>query len=187
LRGGLVQSVSASEAYDGFAANGDTGFTCAGCYWEARIRFSKAQGTWGAFWLLSPDDPLERGHLEVDVIEYYGLSDSRGHHHSLHRWGPSEPGGHTSIGDYSGLDAIADHDWHTYGVDLRGLARIEGKRAVVFTVDGKELVRVEADSDYFAKPFYYVLSLSTHQNKRPHEPNEMAIDYVNVYRKRPTN
>lgn len=182
LRGGLVQSISASEAYEGQPENGKPGFTCAGCYWEARIRFSKAQGMWGAFWLLSPDDPLDRGHLEVDVIEYYGLGDPRGHHHSVHRWGPSEPNGHSSKGDYTGLHAISDHDWHIYGVDLRGLETIDGQKAVIFTMDGKELVRTAADDDYFEKPFYYVLSLSAHKNQQyANQMKAMSIDYVRAY------
>jgi hypothetical protein len=183
LHGGLVQSVSASQAYKGSAGDEAVGFTCAGCYWEARIRFTSAPGTWGAFWLLSPDDPRNRGHLEVDVIEYYGLGDPRGHHHSLHRWEPSEPEGHAANGDYTGLDTISDDGWHTYGVDLRGHARIRGRPAIVFTMDGKELVRVKAEPDYLTKPFYYVLSLSIHAKGRSSlKHSTMTIDYVHAYR-----
>jgi len=181
-RGGNVQSVSSTQAYNGAAiVPGERGFTCAGCYWEARIRFPRAYGTWGAFWLLTPDDPNNRGHLEVDGIEYYGLVDKRGHHHAVRRWkhGRSYQGHN----DYRGMDAIADFGWHTYGIDLRGSARLNGKRALVIHFDGKEVSRLAAGDIYFSSPFYYLLSLTLNpKDKRWTVPQRMDVAWVRVYR-----
>jgi len=181
-RGGNVQSTSADQAYQGAQiVPGRRGYTCTGCYWEARIRFPNAYGTWGAFWLLTPDNPRRRGHLEVDVIEYYGLSDRRGHHHAVHRWENGKA--LQQRGDYTGLDDIADHGWHTYGIDLRGKAKLNGKPALVIYFDGKEVGRLDAGEDFFSSPFYFLLSMTLNpKDKRWTVPQRMDVDYVRVYR-----
>lgn len=181
-RGANVQSTSANQAYQGHAVIPRTqGFTCAGCYWEARIKFPSAYGTWGSFWLLTPDNPRDRGHLEVDVIEYYGLQDRRGHHHAIHSW---RNGSHLSMSnDYTGMDAIADSGFHTYGVDLRGVARLNGKPALVIYMDGREVGRIAADTKYYSDPFYFLTSLTLNPKETRHTvPQTMEVDYVMAYR-----
>lgn len=188
IRSGNVQSTNANQAYHAEKiVPGKRGYTCAGCYWEARVKFPRARGTWGAFWLLTPDDPKKRGHLEVDGIEYYGLGDRRGHHHTIHRWATPEEGGHKQQNDYTGMDAIADFDWHVYGIDMRGISKLNGKPAVVMYFDGKEVGRIapalgEA-SDFFTWPFYYNLTLSINP-KDPERllPQTMQVDYVRVWK-----
>jgi hypothetical protein len=180
--GGNIQSTSANQAYQGHQiVPGQLGLTCTGCYWEARIRFPRAQGTWGAFWLLTPDNPVNRGHLEVDGIEYYGLVDKRGHHHGVHRWRNGNSSG--DLGDYTGMDAIADFEWHTYGIDLRGAATLDGKPALVIYFDGREVGRLAADADYFSSPFYYLLTLTLNpKDKQWTVPQAMEVDFVRVFR-----
>lgn len=184
VRGANVQSASARQAYQGDKISpGKRGFTCSGCYWEARMRFPRARGTWGGFWLLSPDNPRRRGHLEVDVIEYYGLGDAKGHHHSLHVWGTADQGGHRRLGDYTGMAAIADFDWHRYGVDLRGRAKLNGRPAAVISVDGFEVARIAADSAFFEEPFYFLVTATIAQKARePTLPQETLVDYIKVWR-----
>ncbi|MEE4450774.1 hypothetical protein V2S85_03905 [Novosphingobium resinovorum] len=184
IRGANVQSLNAAQAYRGGAiVPGKRGFTCAGCYWEARIRFPRARGTWGGFWLLTPDDPKRRGHLEVDVIEYYGSGDARGHHHSLHLWGPGEPGGHRGLGDYTGMDEIADFGWHDYGVDLRGRERLDGRPAAVIYVDGREVGRIAADPKFFELSFYFLLTANiTGAPDKLSLPQEILVDQVRVWK-----
>ena len=184
LRGANVQSVSAEQANRGKQISaGRQGFVCAGCYWQARMRFPRAKGTWAGFWLLTPDDPKARGHLEVDVIEYYGPGDPRGHHHSLHRWGPPGPGRHQGMGDYTGIDALADFGWHDYGADLRGTAQLNGKPAAVITMDGREVARIAADPDFFSKPFYYLLSLTIGPRPEKAElPQSVEVASVEVWK-----
>ncbi|MFT4053521.1 MAG: family 16 glycosylhydrolase [Novosphingobium sp.] len=184
VRGANVQSTSAKQAYQGKAiVSGKRGFTCAGCYWEARIRFPRSRGTWGGFWLLTADNPRRRGHLEVDVIEYYGLGDAKGHHHSLHTWSTPEQGGHRKFGDYTGMDAITDFDWHRYAVDLRGQASLGGRPAAVIFVDGLEVARIAADQAFFEKPFYFLLTATITQNAQsPSLPQEVLVDYVKSFK-----
>lgn len=184
LRGANVQSISDEQANRGKPISaGRNGFVCAGCYWQARMRFPRAKGTWAGFWLLTPDDPKARGHLEVDVIEYYGPGDPRGHHHSLHRWGPPGPNRHKGMGDYTGIDALADFDWHDYGADLRGTARLNGQPAAVITMDGREVARIAADADFFSKPFYYLLSLTIGPHPEKAElPQSVEVASVKVWK-----
>lgn len=184
IHSGHVQSTSADQAYQGARiVPGKRGFTCAGCYWEARVRFPEARGTWGSFWLLTPDSPKHRGHLEVDVIEYYGQVDRRGHHHALHRWGPDEPKNHVLYNDYTGMDAIADFGWHVYGADLRGKVTLDGKPALALYMDGKEVARIAADHDFLTRPFYFNLSLAINpKDTQKTFPQVMRVDYVKVWK-----
>jgi len=184
IHSGNVQSTNANQAYQGAQiVPGRNGFTCIGCYFEVRAQFPNARGTWAAFWLLTPDDPRQRGHLEVDAIEYFGAGDKRGHHHSVHRWGPREPGGHIKRSDYTGMDAIADFGWHIYGVDLRGIAKLDGKPALVVYMDRKEVARIAADADYFTRPFYFNMTLSINpQDSVRTLPQSVSFDNLRVYK-----
>jgi beta-glucanase (GH16 family) len=184
IRSGHIQSVNNSQAYQGAPViQGVNGLTCTACYFETRARFPNAKGTWAAFWLLTPDNPAKRGHLEVDAIEYYGSGDKRGHHHTIHRWGPQEKDGHTQKSDYTGMDAIADFGWHSYGADLRGLAKLDGKPAVVVYMDGKEVGRIAADPDYFTRPFFLNLTLSINPKDTPATmPQTLRFDWVKAYK-----
>lgn len=173
-RGGLVQSTNANRAYQGHPIVPRTrDFTCAGCYWEARIKFPSAYGSCGAFSLLTPDDPRNRGHLEVDVIEYYGIVDRRGHHHAIHSW---RNGKNLNMqNDYTKMNEIEDFGYHTYGVDLRGIAKL----------DGKKVGRLAADPKYYSNPFYFLASLTLNpKEKKWTVPQTMEIDYVMAYRPR---
>ena len=184
IRSGNVQSLHADQSYQGkFIHPGVNGFTCVACYWETRALFPKAYGTWAAFWLLTPDRPGNRGHLEVDAIEFYGLADARGHHHSWHRWETKANGGHTYNSNYVGMEKLTKFGWHTYGVDLRGIAKVDGKPAMVIYFDRREVARYAVDPDFFSKPFYYLLTLSVNpKDKKWTFPQSVRFDYVKVWR-----
>jgi len=182
---GNVQSVSGPQAYRGKKiVPGKQGFVCTACYWEARIRFPRAYGSWGAFWLLSPDDPKQRGHLEVDGIEYYGIGDARGHHHAIHNQA-HDRAKRKHASDYTGMDEIADFGWHTYGIDLRGRAELNGKPALTVYFDGKEVARIAAGPEYFKTPFYFLVTLQVNNHRSVKKwtmPQVMDIDYVRVWK-----
>ena len=184
IRSGSVQSVSDIQANKGGKVKFDKdSFVMRGGYWEARIKWPNAVGTWGAFWLLSLDDPKSRGHLEIDAIEYYGKTDPRGHHHAVHRW---HEAGKKNVhhGDYTGMDLIKDGNWHSYGVDLRGVSKIGDLPAIVIYMDRKEVGRYPADADFFTKSFYYVLTLAiqTGENKKFEFPQTMQVDSISVWK-----
>jgi beta-glucanase (GH16 family) len=184
IHSGNVQSTNSDQAYQGKAiVPGSNGFTCTACYFETRARFPNARGTWASFWLLTPDSPWNRGHLEVDAIEYYGSSDKRGHHHAIHRWGPKEKESHVQHNDYTGMDAIDDFGWHTYGADLRGTATLDGKPAIVVYMDGKEVGRIAPEADFFTRPFYFNMTLSLNPKDLPTTLSQTAsFDYVKVWK-----
>ncbi|QUT04837.1 family 16 glycosylhydrolase [Sphingobium phenoxybenzoativorans] len=183
VRCGNVQTVTIDQAGSGAPMTTANSFSQAGGYWEAKIRFPRAQGTWGGFWLLSPDDPKSRGHLELDVIEYYGEGDAKGHHHSFHRWHyAGQKDVHSS--HYTGVPELADFKWHTHGVDLRGISELDGRKAVVFYQDRKEVARFAADDEFFQSRFYWLLTLNMQAPVKPEYtlPQTMQVDYVRVWR-----
>lgn len=184
IRSGNVQSINANQAYQGYPIKpGINGFTCTACYWEARARFPQAYGTWAAFWLLTPDNPAARGHLEFDGIEFYGKSDPRGHHHSWHKWDTTANGSHVWNSNYVGTTALADYQWHTYGVDLRGKATVNGAPAGVVYFDGKEISRYPLEARFFSQPFYYLLTLSINPNDKNWTfPQTAQFEYVRVWK-----
>jgi hypothetical protein len=182
IRGGNVQSVSIDQAARGAPVDpGRNGFTCAGCYWEARLRLPVAEGTWAAFWLLTRDDPLRRGHSELDVLEYYGIRDKNGHHHATHLW-PRRPD-QRGVGGYSKVPALSDGQWHDYGVDLRRRGPRGQPQVAVIYVDRQEVARATLPANFFEEPFYYLVSLTINgKEKSVTLPQTLLADYVRVWR-----
>ena len=71
-RSGSVQTANPSQSRGREPFSDGKGFACSDCYFETRLKFPKGvvAGPWGGFWLLSPE--AGNGHVEVDVIEWYG-------------------------------------------------------------------------------------------------------------------
>ena len=172
-RSGNIQTADQAQSYRQAPFDG-RGFVCRGCYFEARLKFPKAApGYWAAFWLLSPDQP-KTGHVEVDVIEWYG-GDPKGHHQSVHIWNrPKEK--HTFKSNYTGMKGVVtDGEWHSYGA-------LQRDEEIVFYVDRKEIARVKVDQA-FNVPLYAVLSLSVLPKEVPQAKSPMVLyaDYIRAY------
>jgi hypothetical protein len=171
-RSGNVQTASIAQAHEG-APFSRYGFACKGCYFEARMKFPRAAaGYWSAFWLLSPH--AKSGHVEVDVIEWYG-GDPKGHHQSVHA-GPSGKSGRRYKSNYiSMLSTLGDGGWHDYGVQ-------QNPGELIFYVDRREISRVKVPAD-FDVPLYPLVSLVVLPSEadQAKSPMTLYVDYIRAY------
>lgn len=171
-RSGNVQTASIAQAHEG-APFREKGFVCQGCYFEARMKFPPAApGYWAAFWLLSPH--TKAGHVEVDVIEWYG-DDPKGHHQTVHT-GPSGGGGRQYKSNYiSMLPTLGDGGWHAYGVR-------QEPGELIFYVDQREISRVKVPAS-FDVPLYPLVSLVVlpAEADQAKSPMMLYVDYIRAY------
>ncbi|QUH03865.1 glycoside hydrolase family 16 protein [Saccharopolyspora erythraea] len=149
---------------------------------EARIKMSRGQGMWPAFWMLGNDigDVGWPQSGEIDVMENVGFEPSTVHG-TIHGPGYSGSGG---IGaGYSIGGAFAD-DFHTFRVEW-------SPNRIVWSVDGNVYqTRTPADLGgrqwVFDKPFFLILNLAVGgywpgdpDGSTPF-PNTLTVDYVRV-------
>ena len=177
-----VLSLIAYKAADGWRSGtvqavdkAGQGFTCADCYFEARLKLPsvKTPAFWGGLWLLSNDDPVT-GHAEIDVLEWYG-GDPKGHHQALHLW-QKAPIGHSGTSNYTGMGALLlDGAWHTYGAEKRG-------DTVFFYMDRREVSRAVVGPG-FNVSYYPLVSLTVNPPEASAGVDGMTlqVDYIRAY------
>jgi hypothetical protein len=149
-------------------------------YFEARIRLSDAQGSWGGFWLKTANEFSQRDAKstrgEIDVVEFYG-SDPVRHHMAVHLW----PRGATA--------AIPKHWFKSHIVASEGLAGAFHRYGVLVTpeitavfVDRREVSRVQTLPED-RQPLYMLLTLNLGRNELLTAPSPMTmqVDYVKAY------
>jgi beta-glucanase (GH16 family) len=151
-------------------------------HFEARIKMSRGQGMWPAFWMLG-DDIGNVGWPqsgEIDIMENVGFEPSQVHG-TIH--GPGYSGAGGIGGGYSIGGAFAD-DFHTFAVDW-------SPNKIVWSVDGNVYqTRTPADLNgnqwVFDKPFFMILNLAVGgywpgdpDGSTPF-PNTLVVDYVRV-------
>jgi beta-glucanase (GH16 family) len=150
-------------------------------HFEARIKMSRGQGMWPAFWMLG-DDIGNVGWPqsgEIDIMENVGF-EPNAVHGTIHGPGYSGAGGIGSA--YSG-PTFAD-DFHTFAVDW-------SPGRIVWSVDGNVYqTRTPADVNgnqwVFDKPFFLILNLAVggywpgDPDGSTQFPNTLVVDYVRV-------
>lgn len=142
-------------------------------YFEARMRYSNAQGALGCFWLQAVHPGATPEDSEVDINECGGRDKVW---HNLY-W--LEPG--QQWGDFSSKKVSTDvntDEWHTYGLWWRP----DGYR---FYIDNREVARITGPTS--STPKFMVLSMLV----RDYHLDELAqgklserkaeIDWVKVY------
>jgi beta-glucanase (GH16 family) len=149
---------------------------------EARIRMSRGQGMWPAFWMLGNDI----GNVgwpqsgEIDIMENVGFEPNTVHG-TLH--GPGYSGGGAVGAGYSIGSPFAD-GFHTFKVEW-------SPNRIVWSVDGNVYqTRTPADLGgrqwVFDKPYFMILNLAVggywpgDPNASTPFPNTLTIDYVRV-------
>ncbi|MDR0442785.1 MAG: glycoside hydrolase family 16 protein [Treponema sp.] len=156
-------------------------------FYEARIKFPKVEGTWGAFWLMSPTQHIltDVGIIgtEIDIVETIE-NPKNAYNAALHWNGYGDK--HKSTGsDSSKLPAvnIYDGEFHTFAVDW-------SPSEYVFYVDGEIFWRVDGgakfnNSGINQNPNYIKLTVESAEwaGKIPANftEDEMLVDYVRVY------
>jgi beta-glucanase (GH16 family) len=150
-------------------------------HYEARLKMSRGQGMWPAFWMLGDDIGgvgwPQSG--EIDIMENVGFEPNTVHG-TIHGPGYSGAGG---IGAGYAGPAFAD-DFHTFAVDW-------SPNRIVWTVDGNVYqTRTPADLNgnqwVFDKPFFLILNLAVggywpgDPDGGTQFPNTLVVDYVRV-------
>ena len=152
---------------------------------EARIKLSRGQGLWPAFWLLGKSFPPWPDCGELDVMENKGSAPTRTSS-SVH--GPGYFG-NTPITHVQTFARGSSADaFHTYAVEWDSLhIRFFVDDTVHYAVTRSE---VEAHGRWvFDQPFFVILNLAVggHFDGDPQSdaifPATMLVDYVRVYRR----
>jgi len=150
-------------------------------HYEARIKMSRGQGMWPAFWMLGNDI----GNVgwpqsgEIDIMENVGFEPNTVHG-TIHGPGYSGAGG---IGAGYSAGTFAD-DFHTFAVDW-------SPGRIVWSVDGNVYqTRTPGDLNgnqwVFDKPFFIILNLAVggywpgDPDGNTPFPNTLVVDYVRV-------
>jgi beta-glucanase (GH16 family) len=156
-------------------------------YYEARIKFPKISGMWGAFWLMSPTQGIltDQGVIgtEIDIVETIA-NPKNAFNAALHWDGYGSSLKSAVSGDISipGID-IYDGEFHVFALDW-------SPQEYVFYVDGIEFWRSDGgakfkNSGINRNPNYIKLSVEGANWSGPLPPDftegEMLVDYVRVY------
>ncbi|OLR94732.1 hydrolase [Actinokineospora bangkokensis] len=149
---------------------------------EARIKMSRGQGMWPAFWMLGNDIGSAGWPQcgEIDVMENVGF-EPKTVHGTIHGPGYSGSGG---IGAPYGIGGDFADGFHTFAVDWT-----PGR--IVWSVDGnaystKTTGDVGGNRWVFDHPFYMILNLAVggywpgDPDGSTQFPNQLVVDYVHV-------
>lgn len=165
----------------------DHKFTTQYGYVEARIKMTRGQGTWPAFWMLGDDHDTAGWPRcgEIDIMENKGREPSIVHG-SLH--GPEYRGKDCLTGALTLTDGQAFADaYHTFGV-------LWEENGITFSVDGRAYrsvtpVDLAPDKEWvYNHPFYLVANLAIGGDftGAPDAdtvfPQDLLIDYMRVYK-----
>jgi beta-glucanase (GH16 family) len=151
-------------------------------HYEARIKMSRGQGMWPAFWMLG-DNIGGVGWPqcgEIDIMENVGFEPSTVHG-TIHGPGYSGAGG---IGAPYGIGGAFADDFHTFAVDW-------APNSITWSVDGNVYqTRTPADLNgnqwVFDHPFFLILNLAVggywpgDPDGNTPFPNTLTVDYVRV-------
>lgn len=143
-------------------------------YLETRMWVAAARGSHGGLWLLSEEKGF--GHVEIDVVETYGLGDPAVHS-ATHVW-PIRPLTHQYSSKRVVRQDIFD-GFHLYGV-------LATDTHFIFYYDRKEISRV-ARLPAQRIPLYLLLSLFGNPTQPVIEPATMQVDYIRIYASKTPN
>ncbi len=195
VKGGFLLITARKEDREGKAYTSARMVSKAGWkygYIEIRARLPKGRGTWPALWML-PVSHWEKGGPrwplcgEIDIMEHVGY-DEGVVHGTVHTQAYNHMAG-TQKGKQATV-ADATSEFHVYGLDWRAdhiEILVDGKPYFSFANEGKG-----KEVWPFDEPFRLLMNIAVGGNwgggKSVDEavfPQEMAIDYVRVYEKRP--
>lgn len=157
-------------------------------YYEARIKFPKVSGTWGAFWLMSPSHHLNiqdqgQNGTEIDIVET--ISNHQNSFSAALHWN-GYAANHLSVGSGSVTIPsvnIYDGEFHTF-------ALCWSPTEYIFYVDGQVFWRVDGGSRFKnsginQNPNYIKLTVESANWSVAlpidFEESVMLVDYVRIY------
>jgi len=156
-------------------------------FYEAKIKFPKIKGMWGAFWLMSPTQHIITGDgvigTEIDIVESI-FSDKNRYNAALHWDGYGSNGKGVGSGDNIKLPVkIYDGEFHTFAIDW-------SPKEYIFYVDDIEFWRCDGGEKFKScginqNPNYIKLTVegASWAGDLPKDfiSDEMLVDYVKVY------
>ncbi len=125
------------------------GFTQKYGYFEIKAKQPTGLGVWPAFWLLSTD-PAMGG--EIDIFEYYGVSQGQGFCTTLHDWrngGTAMDNDHACPNNLVAKDVLTN-SYHTYGM-------LWTESTMTFFLDGTPMFN-RATPDVMKQPYYMLIN-----------------------------
>jgi beta-glucanase (GH16 family) len=157
-------------------------------YYEARIKFPVASGTWGAFWLMSPTQHLlgdgGADGTEIDIVE--SIRNHQNEYNAALHWdgyGSQHKSAGSGESNVTRPVNIYDGEFHTFALDW-------SPSEYVFYVDGREFWRVNGGAQFRnsginQNPNYIKLTVESADwaGNIPSgfTEDEMLVDYVKVY------
>ena len=144
------------------------GFAFRDGYVEMRAAPAAAPGAHDGLWLLSMN--RGRGHVEVDVLESYGLG-SPDLHVASHVWPP--PGGVAGAASQVTLFPRLYSGYHRFGL-------LATEHLLISYLDGREVARIPRLPVQRA-PMYVLLSMFENSAAPRRQPAALKVDYVRVY------
>jgi len=166
--------------------NGSVIFENSYGFYESRIKFPQIEGTWGAFWLMSPtqhilsDEGIDG--TEIDIVETINNHEKK-YNAAIHWNGYGSQHKSAGSGEKAKPVNIYDGEFHTFALDW-------SPSEYVFYVDGHEFWRVNGgaafkNSGINQNPNYIKLTVESAEwaGSLPNKfkESEMLVDYVRVY------
>lgn len=144
-------------------------------YFEIRTKLPPGPGTWPAFWLVG--DANQERYPEIDVLEYYGHSDTS-YQVAIHIWTNHErqDGELATVNVPKGL---LTSEFNTYGVEIT-------ETDTIFYLNRKETHRIRSRPE-FKRPMYILLNLALGSGwpiTDTPSPSVMEVDYVRAYKRK---
>ena len=149
-------------------------------YYEARIKFPYAPGTWGAFWMMLGDlnRPTATEGLEIDIVESIG--NESGRYQSVLHW---------NYPDLHSYHMLKNGDVHIYDGEFHTFSVLRAEDGYTFYVDGQVSGHATPDN-CLPCPLsgYMILSCEAAEWAGAGTPDsiaalpaEMIVDYVRVW------
>ncbi len=158
---------------------GQHGFAQRYGYFEIKAKLPDGgSGTWPAFWLIGVDK--QTSSAEIDVMEYYGVSD-RIYHSVEHIWQNGSDQRHLDHMEYV-TPGLLSKQFNTYGV------LIEPEQTSVYF--NRHLIWSTPTPPEYRQPMYMLVNLAIGGGwpfGRLQSPQIMAVQYVRVFQKRTEN
>lgn len=186
VRNGYLEIIALKEACKGYTYTSASINTLGKASWkygriEARMKFSKGQGIWPAFWTLGKNinDVGWPKCGEIDIMEH--INNEEFTYGTLH-WANEENHSHIQNQGFGKVDVT---EFHTYAINWNS-------DSITWYIDGNQFHKVIIanginGTEEIHKPHYILLNLAIGGDwpKSPDSttvfPSKLIVDYVRVY------
>ncbi len=152
-------------------------------YYEASIKFPKAYGTWGAFWIYAGDPTMgnPKFGIEIDVVESIHNEEDKCSHALHWQYSPEKKRESGSLpaniydGEYHTFGCLRSEDGYFFYIDGKLTWSVKPEQVAVSKMSGHLILSVEAATWAGAKT----------QKSKDELPADMVVDWVRVWSAKP--